>query len=167
MNICLGPMTPKDKNYGYSPFEGCYVFPHVYGGDTMRCHGTLEYRDNYWIWLKVEEEFGRYLRRLFLLGNGTKLQRPSNDSHITVASSHEVTDDYRVMYEYYKLLMPNGTKLPFTVDLNLWTNGNAYWYPVKSVAIEDFREKLGLPREREFSIHFAIGYLTQNENVVY
>lgn len=121
--------------------------------------GNIQYKDNWWVWLLIDEEFTRYLRRLFLLGNGIKLQRPSQDSHITVISSHEKEN---LILDKWKI--NDGIELSFNIDFTLYTNSNAYWYPVISKDLDDFRSNLGLTNPRKFPLHLGIGYLT-NEKI--
>lgn len=120
--------------------------------------GTIRYLDNYWVWVDVDNSLSRYLRRLFLLGHGIKLQKPSNSDHITVVTSHE-----KEKINTAKLGYMAGDTVSFSISLDLWTNGNAYWYPVISKDIDNFRTALGLDNPRPIPIHFCIGYLFEGK----
>lgn len=120
--------------------------------------GTIRYLDNYWVWVDVDDSLSRYLRRLFLFGHGIKLQKPSWDDHITVVTSHE-----KEKLNIAKIGYMAGETVSFSLSLDLWTNGNAYWYPVISKDIDDFRVVLGLENPRPIPIHFCIGYLFEGK----
>lgn len=161
MNKNLG-LTPVNVNQGYKSSDGLFIFPHVYTQNRMYSSGTISFKNNLWIWVDVEESLSRYLRRLFLRGHGIKLQKPSWDDHITVVSSHEKSniniEDYIIARELFE-----GRDISFTIELNLTTNGNAYWYPVISHELDHLREYIGLKNPREIPLHFAIGYLTEGK----
>ncbi len=118
--------------------------------------GTLRYRKNWWVWLEVDYELGRYLRRLYFFAQYgcSKLGRPSQDEHITIVSSHEKTDRFEAVWGVHE-----GREIEFTVLLKPETNSNAVWCPVRSIGLEEIRLELGLSAERHIPLHFAVGYL--------
>lgn len=112
---------------------------------------------NRWGFLSVPYELGRYYRRLFLGQYGLKLQRPSNEEHITIISPWDNVD----LSDRHGW---NDWILKFEVKNELFYNGNAVWLDVISEEILNFRNKefdLGAP---EIGLHFCIGYLGENEN---
>lgn len=114
---------------------------------------------NRWGFLQCSHELGKYLRKLRynLTNKCQKLQRPSNDEHITIISPHDNID-----------LIPyndrNGDLIKFTVDLDPRTNGNAVWLPVYSIGIGKFRLSLGLDEFPGVPLHFCVGYHREGKN---
>lgn len=106
-----------------------------------------EFGTNYMV-LRVDEEVGRYYRRLFLRTFGVKLEKPVHGSHITVSRT------------------PNYLNVPFpdvfTVDISpqaVYYNGEstwpAFWLNVSCEAADIIREAYGNP----ISLHYTIGYI--------
>ena len=96
--------------------------------------------------LNVNHQIGQYLRNLFRLEFGIKLQRPSRSEHVMITFPGEKAT--------YKEEI-----LSFSLDSPVFTNGNAFWVDVISNDIKNYRSSLGLldpPR----NIHFCIGYLS-------
>jgi hypothetical protein len=111
---------------------------------------------NRWGFLQVDYNLGKYYRRLFFNHYLIKLQRPSNEEHITIVSPW----DNIVVSDLHE---QNGRQLKFEVDSSvIWWNGNAFWLDVISEQIDEFRKELGLC-EPGIGLHFCIGYLNQNE----
>lgn len=106
---------------------------------------------NHWAFLEVEHDVGRYYRRLFLRQFGLKLERPSNEEHVTVISPEDTLD-------FEELRLYNGQELTFEVTTDLWWNGSAVWLPVVSNDILILRSRFGL-REQFMPQHFCIGYI--------
>ena len=122
----------------------------------MKSIGTIQYRDNWWIWVIVDDQLGKYLRKLFYLARNRceKLGNPSQGNHITVVSSHEKTENFEKFWKKYQ-----GEPVEFEVILEPDTNSNAWWFPIKSTKLEDIREELGLPRQRIYNdLHYCPGY---------
>lgn len=114
---------------------------------------------NHWGFLELDHQIGRYYRSLFKLTYGIKLQRPSNDEHITIV----VPEDNCPLIDHQNL---NGMTLSFLLSLkNLFTNGNAIWLDVESKEIENLRLSLALSPTMIRPCHFCIGY--RKQNVVY
>lgn len=111
---------------------------------------------NHWGFLSVEHELGRYYRRLFFNTYGLKLQRPSNEEHITIISPW----DNLLLSNFHCF---NGMLVKFEVVHPLYWNGNAIWLGVISEQLSDFRKSLGLS-DPEIDLHFCIGYLNRNED---
>ena len=112
---------------------------------------TIRYRGS-WVIGDVDHDVGRYLRRLFLLTYGIKLERPSNSEHITIASSYE--EKNTILWGVHE-----GEVVTCIPDMTLWTNGTALWIPIKSDRMEEIREELGLLRVGEIPLHFCVGYI--------
>ena len=104
-----------------------------------------------WQILELEVDIGRYFRRLFLKGHGIKLEAPSWREHITVISSWDapLEQDF------------TGETIEFSIELQLWTNGNAFWYPVVSQRLNEIRFQQGLG-EPLIPFHFCFGYRSAN-----
>ena len=116
--------------------------------------GILNY-DGKWCLVECDYNLGRYLRKLFLLGHGIKLQRPARSEHITVVSHHEqVSKNWQIR---------NGELINFDLHTCLYTNGNAFWYPAWSQQLFTLREQLGLGCP-PIPLHFCIGYIKENED---
>ena len=118
--------------------------------------GIIEYRDNYWVWLLVDDQLGKYLRKLYYLARKRcyKLGSPSQGEHITVVSSHEYNRNFdRFWYKH------NRRPITFEILFPPLTNGNAWWYTIKSKDLEEIRGELGLPKQCEFAeLHYCPGY---------
>lgn len=106
---------------------------------------------NHWGFLECDHTIGKYYRSLFLRTFGIKLERPSNDEHITIISPQ----DNLLLSDLHAY---NGLTLDFTTLSTVWTNGQAYWLDVVSDDIEKFRLNLGLSRHTYLGLHFCIGY---------
>ena len=122
----------------------------------MNSEGIIQYRDNYWVWLLVDDQLGKYLRKLYYLARKGchKLGSPSQGEHITVVSSHEKNENFDKFWKKY-----DGESAEFQILFPPDTNSNAWWYQVKSAKLEDLREELGLPRQRGFAeLHYCPGY---------
>lgn len=120
--------------------------------------GTIRYRPNWWIWLEVDPNLGKYLRHLCFLASYKckKLGRPSQGEHITVVSSHEKISEaekYHYLWGKYE-----GLQVEFSIILEPDTNGNAWWFPIRSISLELIREELGLSRKRAIDLHYCPGY---------
>jgi len=111
-----------------------------------------------WGFLEVDYELGRYYRRLFLGTYKLKLERPSNEEHITIVSPWDEVD----LSDRHHF---NGVQLEFEVDNTLYWNGNAVWLNVISEQINEFRKSLGLGKPG-IDLHFCIGYFNRNEEIL-
>lgn len=111
---------------------------------------------NHWGFLELDHQIGKYYRSLFKLSFGLKLQRPSNEEHITIVSP----EDGILLSELHHL---NGTTLSSAFNNVLYSNGNALWLDVISKDIEDFRKSIGLSPAMMKPCHFCIGYLGETE----
>lgn len=127
----------------------------------LKSIGTVRYKSNWWIWLDVDYELGRYLRHLYLLARRKccKLGRPSQQEHITVVSSHEKNGLFEQLWMKHE-----GREIEFWIDLDKpKTNGNAIWHPIISPDLENLRIELGLTANRNPDLHFCCGYLYQGK----
>ena len=126
----------------------------------INTQGIFRYRPNWWAWIEVDYELGRYLRRSFLFGHGIKLQKPSWNEHITCVSTHEKEKiSHPELWGKHE-----GITINFSIQTEaLYYNGNAYWYDVVSNEVDNIRLELGLKNPREIPLHFAIGYLTNGK----
>lgn len=105
-------------------------------GETYQSEGLIA--------LRCDSDLGRYLRSLFRSTFGIKLQAPSRKSHILITFPGEKSD--------YKQ-----AQLSFSLEWNVFTNGNAFWVNVQSTDFLSYRSTLGLglpPRD----FHYCIGY---------
>lgn len=112
--------------------------------------GYLNYRDSTLV-LETESGLGKYLRNLFWLATyrTTKLGAPERGNHVTLVNKWENDKDLSHL---------NGISLFFYIEMDPYTNGNAYWLPVSCPQAETIRDCLGLgPPEKPF--HFGVGYL--------
>lgn len=107
---------------------------------------------NHWGFLECEHSIGRYYRSLFKLTFGIKLERPSNEEHITIVSP----DDGLLLSNMHGF---NGQKLEFELLPTLWHNESAVWLDVISTDIAIFRRRLGLLSSTDLGLHFCIGYI--------
>lgn len=103
-----------------------------------------------WGFLKIDHSVGQYYRSLFKLEFGLRLQRPSNDEHITVISPHDEVD----LTEHSGY---NNLEMKVLRSSGLYWNGNAVWFEVESSDIDKFRKRLGLDKQF-IAPHFCIGY---------
>lgn len=101
------------------------------------------------------DDLNRYLRSLFHLSTNKtqKLLPPMNGSHITV--------NYGVDEE---LKSESGILIYFSILLDVYTNGNAYWCPVISQQLEKIRLNSGLSAQNSLGLHYCIGYLKEGKN---
>lgn len=104
-----------------------------------------------WAFLELDHEIGKYYRSLFKKSFGIKLQRPSNDEHITIISEYD-----NLILENYKFL--DDKVCLFELDNILYTNQNAFWLNVLSDDLVKLRNLVGLGNPN-FDLHFCIGYL--------
>lgn len=112
------------------------------------------YSKNRWAFLGINIELGRYLRRLFELDSWgvQKIQPPSNGYHITIASKY---DNPTLPF------IVSRKKFNIQIEIKPYTNGNAYWMPVYSKEVEEFRLENGLNRLPQVPLHYCVGYLYQ------
>lgn len=122
---------------------------------------TIRYRPNYWMIAEVDYFLGKYLRKLFYYSvyKTAKLGKPSWEEHITVISHHEESAiAHKELWWKHE-----GKVCDFQLELALANNGNAFWCPVISPALDALRTELGLPNPRQIPLHFAIGYLEEGK----
>ena len=118
--------------------------------------GTLKLHNN-WGFLVLPHDLGRMYRWLFLRDFGTKLQRPSNQEHVTLVSPW----DKRPITDFQYL---NGQEMKVEIKNEvIWTNGNAIWLDVVSEDIDSFRASIGLGKP-SIELHYCIGYRGHNED---
>lgn len=117
--------------------------------------GYLNYRDDSLV-IEVDQDLGRYLRRLLFLSTYSivKLQEPARGNHITVVSKYE-----RGSLNFSSF---NGIRIDFSIELDLYTNGNAFWSPVSSSQAQTIRESVGLGAPYN-PFHFGIGYIKEGK----
>lgn len=121
--------------------------------NELKMNGTIKLY-NRWGFLEVDHQVGKYYRSLFYLAFGLKLQRPSNEEHITIVSP----EDNINLANYQSL---NGNVLSFDTLPFLFHNSRAIWIDVYSQDIKDFRDKLKL-EQQYIPLHFCIGYFNEN-----
>lgn len=115
--------------------------------------------------LKVGLDFGRYFRKLFDLERyGVQsLQPPSNGYHITIASPYDDhKDTTSIVYRLPESLKVKGY-FDFSIIMEPYTNGNAFWYPVVSKDIELFRSYNKIKVLPDVALHYCVGYLEQGK----
>lgn len=100
-------------------------------------------------------DLNKYLRSLFTLSTSKtkKLLPPMNGSHITV--NYGVDEELR---------SESGIIISFSVVLDVYTNGNAYWCPIVSEQLEKIRIDSGLNAQNNLGLHYCIGYLREGKN---
>lgn len=127
----------------------------------LKSSGSIVYRHNWWVWIQCDPQLGKYLRKLYRLArrNVDKLGQPSQGEHITVVSREEKNDNFERLWKRHE-----GKSVEFELILNPQTNGNAFWFPVMSKDVENFRIELGLQAKRIPEIHFCCGYLRQGKS---
>ena len=108
--------------------------------------------DGTWVRLDINDDLGKYLRRLFLKTFGIKLQRPSNDEHITIVCPYD-SMYYTTIFNWYE-----NKPIEFDIEFTVFTNGNAFWVNVFSETLANFRKIV--PGIYNQDLHFCIGYLS-------
>lgn len=111
-----------------------------------------------WTVAEVDHDLGKYLRSMFLMARGVKLERPSHKEHITIVSEYEEISEI----QRQSLLQHDKKNIEFTLLWDVFTNGNAYWMPIDSIDIKRIRESILLPEQPLIPLHFCIGYVGEN-----
>ena len=115
----------------------------------MKVKDVIVYDDS--LKAEVEHSVGRFYRWIILKEFGIKLQRPSNNEHVTIIDAH-LTD---------KKFENRPISLRFLPSY--YTNGNAIWLTVESKSIDYLRKYYkDFGRIKEFTPHFCIGYKENN-----
>lgn len=118
----------------------------------METTGTLKYQDQNRLWVLIDYEVGAYLRKLFWLERYVKLGRPSRTEHISVVSHYEriLNPDFWNKYENKPVYV--------NIELETYTNGNAWWCRIYSNELNYVREELGLENPKKVPLHLGFGY---------
>lgn len=105
--------------------------------------------------VRCSEDLNKYLRSLYRITTYgvSKLLPPMNGSHITV--NYGVSE---------ALKADSGERIKFSVILDVFTNGNAYWLNVVSPDLEEIRIRSGLSARPEIDFHYCIGYLREGKD---
>ena len=112
--------------------------------------GSLNFRDSSLV-IECESDLGKYLRNLFWLASykTKRLGAPERGNHVTIVSKSESKPFLSIL---------NGERVEFSILLDPYTNGNAYWLPVCCSLAKTIRSSLGLPPP-VIPFHFGVGYL--------
>ena len=123
--------------------------PEIRPGSTTRRDGGST---QWWLIIDADPELGRYLRHLYTVHHRRTraLQAPLWGVHISVIRGETPVDanDWR---------RDDGACVEFTIDPVARETEGYVWFPVECAPVLDLRERLGLPREPEPSLHLTIG----------